>query len=55
MKLRYKHLPYWYTVFYEHTVTGDPIVRPLLYQYPEDPVGYDLNDEFLIGKFIPSF
>ncbi|ERL90588.1 hypothetical protein D910_07935 [Dendroctonus ponderosae] len=42
MKLRYKHLPYWYTVFYEHTVTGDPIVRALLYQYPEDPVGSDI-------------
>ncbi|CAG9766974.1 unnamed protein product [Ceutorhynchus assimilis] len=52
MQLRYKHLPYWYTLFYENTVTGDPILRPLLYQYPEDPVGYDLDDEFLIGTDI---
>ncbi|XP_030754513.1 neutral alpha-glucosidase C-like [Sitophilus oryzae] len=50
--LRYKHLPYWYTLFYEHTRTGDPIVRPLLYEYPEDKTGYDLTDELLIGSDI---
>ncbi|XP_076250785.1 neutral alpha-glucosidase C-like [Rhynchophorus ferrugineus] len=52
MGLRYKHLPYWYTLFYEHTETGDPIVRPLLYEYPEDKNGYDLTDQLLIGKNI---
>jgi len=49
MQLRYKHTPVWYTLFYEHTVTGDPILRPLLYEYPEDAQGYDLEDQFLIG------
>ncbi|KAL1506864.1 hypothetical protein ABEB36_006147 [Hypothenemus hampei] len=52
MKLRYKHIPVWYTLFYEHTLTGDPMIRPLLYQYPDDPVGYDLYDEFLVGPDI---
>lgn len=59
MQLRYKHTPVWYTLFYEHTVTGDPILRPLLYEYPEDEQGYDLEDQFLIGtvdiiKFITT-
>ncbi|ERL94909.1 neutral alpha-glucosidase C isoform X2 [Dendroctonus ponderosae] len=49
---RYKHLPYWYTLFYEHTVTGDPLVRPLLYHYPNDEAAFDINDQFLVGKDI---
>lgn len=31
---RYRHLPYMYTVFYEHTRTGDPVVSPLFYHFP---------------------
>ncbi|XP_030754515.1 neutral alpha-glucosidase C-like [Sitophilus oryzae] len=50
--LRYKHLPYWYTLFYEHTRTGDPIVRPLLYEYPEDKTGHSLTDQLLVGSDI---
>ncbi|XP_060521453.1 neutral alpha-glucosidase C-like [Cylas formicarius] len=52
MSWRYKHLPYWYATFYEHTLQGDPIVRPLLYEYSEDREVYDLNDQFLIGRDI---
>ncbi|KAJ8921961.1 hypothetical protein NQ315_008595 [Exocentrus adspersus] len=37
MKLRYKHIPVWYTLFYEHTLHGDPIIRPFFYEYPEVP------------------
>ncbi|CAG9840096.1 unnamed protein product [Diabrotica balteata] len=34
LRLRYRHIPTIYTLFYEHTVTGDPIISPLYYQYP---------------------
>ncbi|XP_066248507.1 neutral alpha-glucosidase C-like [Euwallacea similis] len=52
IKLRYQHLPYWYTQFYQHVITGDPIIRGLFYDYPEDDVALDINDEFLIGSDI---
>ncbi|XP_056636598.1 neutral alpha-glucosidase AB-like [Diorhabda sublineata] len=34
MEVRYSHIPMWYTLFYEHTITGDPVVRPIFYEYP---------------------
>ena len=43
IRLRYRLLPYLYSLFYEHTQTGAPIQRPLLYEFPElqqDP-GFD--------------
>ncbi|XP_066248506.1 neutral alpha-glucosidase C-like [Euwallacea similis] len=52
IEMRYQHLPYWYTQFFEHTLTGDPIVRALFYQYPHDDEALDINDEFLVGPNI---
>lgn len=50
MVLRYLHLPYWYTQFYEHVRTGSSIIRGLFYQYPNDENIVDINDEFLVGE-----
>ncbi|XP_044262808.1 neutral alpha-glucosidase C-like, partial [Tribolium madens] len=52
LQTRYKHLPVWYTLAYEHTITGDPIVRPLFYQYPEDVNVYKIDDQLLVGRDI---
>ncbi|KAI4458322.1 alpha-glucosidase [Holotrichia oblita] len=52
LQTRYKHLPYWYTLFFEHERTGDPIVRPLSYQYPEDASVLDIDTQWLIGSNI---
>ncbi|KYB24988.1 neutral alpha-glucosidase C [Tribolium castaneum] len=52
LQTRYKHLPVWYTLAFEHTITGDPIVRPLFYQYPEDVSVYKIDDQLLLGRDI---
>ncbi|RZC42685.1 Glyco hydro 31 and/or Gal mutarotas 2 domain containing protein [Asbolus verrucosus] len=52
IQTRYKHLPQWYTLFYEHTRTGDPIIRPLFYQYPEDTKVYQIDNQLLVGSDI---
>ena len=51
IETRYKHLPVWYTLFYEHTRTGDPIIRPLFYQYPEETDAYNIDSQLLVGNF----
>ncbi|PMB19214.1 glycoside hydrolase family 31 protein [Fischerella thermalis] len=50
IELRYRLLPYIYTLFWEAATTGAPILRPLLYHYPEDPKTYELYDQVLLGS-----
>ncbi|KAJ8934325.1 hypothetical protein NQ314_013365 [Rhamnusium bicolor] len=52
LQQRYKHLTYWYTLFWEHYKTGEPVIRPLSYYYVEDVNTLDTDDEFLVGANI---
>lgn len=47
--LRQRLLPYLYTVFEECHRTGAPILRPLLFEYPEDETTYTTDDEVMLG------
>lgn len=49
---RYQHLPYWYTKFFEHHLYGDPVIRPLFYQYPKDLNTLSIDNELLVGEDI---
>lgn len=49
LKLRYAHLPYWYTLFFEHERTGDPVIRPLFYHFPQEADTYDLDHQLMAG------
>jgi alpha-glucosidase len=50
IKLRQRLLPYFYALFEECHRTGAPIMRPLLFEYPEDETTYATDDEFLLGN-----
>ncbi|MFT3744064.1 MAG: glycoside hydrolase family 31 protein [Pyrinomonadaceae bacterium] len=50
VELRYKFLPYLYTLFKEHADTGSPIMRPLWYEFPADKKTYLVSDEYLVGS-----
>jgi alpha-glucosidase len=50
--LRYRLLPYLYSLFWEASARGAPVWRPLLYHYPDDPATYTLHDEVLLGPFV---
>lgn len=47
--LRYQLLPYLYNLFREASLTGAPILRPLVWHYPKDPNTFNLNDQFMLG------
>lgn len=50
VRQRYTLLPYWYQQFYQAYHTGQPVMRPLWVEYPQDPATFALDDEFLIGR-----
>ncbi|HEX3558887.1 MAG TPA: glycoside hydrolase family 31 protein [Pyrinomonadaceae bacterium] len=50
IELRYRLLPYLYTLFREHTATGAPVMRPLWFEYPDDARTYLVEDQYLVGR-----
>ena len=52
LELRYRLLPYIYSLFYEHYAKGYPVMRPLLFEFPDDEETYAIDDEFMLGPFL---
>lgn len=50
IQLRYRLLPFLYNEFRQSSLTGLPVMRPLLLEYPHDPETYNLSDQFLVGE-----
>jgi alpha-glucosidase len=52
IQLRYRLLPYLYSLFWQAATTGAPILRPLVYHYPQDPQAQALADQVLLGEHL---
>lgn len=52
IETRYQLLPYLRNLFWENLRTGAPIMRPLVWDYPDDEFAADVDDEFLFGRDI---
>ncbi|RXN30613.1 neutral alpha-glucosidase AB-like isoform X1 [Labeo rohita] len=50
IRQRYALLPYWYQLFYNAHHTGQPVMRPLWVEYPDNVATFSIEDEYLIGK-----
>lgn len=49
IQLRYRLVPYLYSLLYEAHVTGAPVMRPLVYEFQNDPHVLDESFEFMLG------
>nr|XP_033809671.1 neutral alpha-glucosidase AB isoform X2 [Geotrypetes seraphini] len=50
IRQRYALLPYWYTLFYQSYHTGEPVMRPLWVEFPDDVFTFNIDDQFLVGS-----
>ena len=50
LDLRYRLVPMLYSLGHVTHDTGEPIMRPLVMQYPADPKVADLTSEWLVGR-----
>ena len=49
LELRYRLLPYIYAAFLRSAETGEPVQKPLIFDYQHDRATGDLDDEYLFG------
>jgi alpha-glucosidase len=49
---RYRLMPYLYSLFYQASQTGAPVLRPLVYEAQDDAKTYDLDDEAMLGPYV---
>lgn len=49
IELRYKLLPYNYTLAFENNQTGMPLMRPLFFEEPDNKNLYEVSDTYLWG------
>jgi alpha-glucosidase len=49
---RYRALPYLYSLHDEAVLTGAPLLRPLVWEFPDDTRTYELGDQAMLGPWL---
>jgi alpha-glucosidase len=49
---RYRLLPYLYSLAERASRTGEPILRPLVYDFQDDPATHAIDDEAMLGPWL---
>jgi alpha-glucosidase len=52
IRLRYRLLPYLYTLYRRAAEHAEPILRPTFFDFTEDPANFAENDELMLGPFL---
>ena len=52
IEFRYKLMPYIYSLLYEAHTKGSPIMRPVFYEFQNDPKCYENSFDFMFGPSI---
>ena len=49
LNLRYSLMPYIYSAFFRAETEGEPVMKPLFFEWPQDIRLAEMNDEYLFG------
>ena len=50
--LRYRLLPYLYSLFQRSAQTGEPVLAPLLFHYQHDSATWEIEDQAMLGPWL---
>jgi len=50
IRLRYRLLPYLYTLLWQAADADEPMLRPVFLDHPDDPEAWAETDDFLLGR-----
>ncbi|MEP5152803.1 TIM-barrel domain-containing protein [Planktotalea sp.] len=50
IELRYRFLPYLYTILWQAVQHNEPMLRPLFLDHPDDPHAWAETDDFMLGR-----
>ena len=49
IRLRYRLMPYLYSLYWRASQFGEPILRPIFYEFERDPLAFEDCDDFMFG------
>lgn len=52
IEMKYRLLPYIYSLFYQHTLQGGTVARPLWHEFPRDATTWDIDTQFMLGPAV---
>lgn len=52
LELRYSLVPYQYSLMYQASAKGTPVMRPLVYEFQQDENVYEESFDFMVGDFL---
>lgn len=52
LELRYRLIPYLYSLMYQAGTKGWPVMRPLVYEFQQDVKVYEESFDFMVGSFL---
>ncbi|KAJ8327387.1 hypothetical protein BDV3_000470 [Batrachochytrium dendrobatidis] len=52
IRRRYRLLPYIYTLFSQASRSGNPVMRSMMQEFPDDETTFAMDDQFLLGSAI---
>ena len=51
-EFRYRLMPYLYSLYFEATQTGHPIIRPMVYEFPHDARCHTESFDYMLGSHL---
>lgn len=53
-RFRHKLVPYLYSASCKNTLKGEPLIRPMYYEWPEEDAAYEADHQYMFGDLLAA-